>query len=140
MTARRRAVAGRERAREIACSGIALDQKELLSEEQLLLSAVVEIRLVARAAAIDVVQVEARRAEVHDGVGIALLLVKRRRIEGEIVVDELAEVGIGRAKIAFFRVRPVLHLAVALHFLREREEVVLLELDVRRRKHPSKAT
>src|SRR5205085_1065341 len=42
----------------------------------------------------DVVEVEARRAEVHQPVGIVLLLQAARRVEREVVVDELAEVGV----------------------------------------------
>ncbi len=70
----------------------------------------VHVGLIAGSAAIDIVEVEGRGAVVGDRVGILDLLETRRGIEGQVVVDELAEVGVERRHTALLGVRPVLRL------------------------------
>lgn len=53
---------------------------------------VVHIRLVGRAAAVNVVQIELRRAEVLQRVGVVLFLQATGRIERQVVSDELPEI------------------------------------------------
>ena len=67
----------------------------------------VEVGLIVRPATIDVVHVEARGAEILQGIGIVLLLEAAGGIEGQIVVNELAEVGVNGGDAAFLVVRAV---------------------------------
>ena len=55
---------------------------------------VVQERLVERPGAVQRVEVEAGRAEVAQRVRVVVALELRRRIERDVVVDELAEVGV----------------------------------------------
>jgi hypothetical protein len=55
--------------------------------------AVVHVRLVVAPAAVDAVEVEDRRAEVRQRVGVVLAGQARDGVEGQVVVDELPEVG-----------------------------------------------
>jgi hypothetical protein len=57
---------------------------------------VVHVGLVGGAAAVHGVEVEARRPEVVQGVGVVLPLEARDRVERDVVVDELAQVGVPR--------------------------------------------
>ena len=61
----------------------------------------VHVRLVGGAAAVERIQVEPRRPEVDQRVGVVLLHQARRGIERDVVVDELAQVGVagGDARI-----------------------------------------
>ena len=43
--------------------------------------------------AIDIVQIERRRAEIFHRVGIGLLVAERRQIQRDVVIDELPEIG-----------------------------------------------
>src|SRR5664280_2777900 len=54
----------------------------------------VEVGLVSRSAAVERVQIEPRRTEVVQGVRIVLPLQAGGGVEGDVVVDELAEVGV----------------------------------------------
>src|SRR5579864_5309682 len=62
----------------------------------------IQVRLIVRAAAVDAIQVKARRPVVDQSVGIVLALEAAGGVEGEIVVDELAEVGIPSADAGVF--------------------------------------
>ena len=86
-------------ARQIARTRIAAGQLFASKKSSI---GIVHIRLIGRAAAIDIVQVEGRRAEIRQRVEIVLLLQTAGRIEGDIVIDELAEIGIQRRNAAFF--------------------------------------
>ena len=69
----------------------------------------VEIRLVVRAAPVDIVEVEARGAEIGQRVGIILFDQRTGGIECEIMVDELAEISVaGRHAHILLRIRLVL--------------------------------
>ena len=78
-------------AREIARFRI-LAARDRIAEEEFV--AVVHIGLIARSAAIDIVEIEGGRAEVGQAVGITVLNQCGHRIEGHIVIDELTEIGI----------------------------------------------
>src|SRR3546814_9385721 len=51
------------------------------------------MRRAVGAEAVDAIQVEGRRAEVLQPQRIPLLVGRRRQVEGNVVVDELAEIG-----------------------------------------------
>ncbi|MND81693.1 hypothetical protein D3C80_734970 [compost metagenome] len=61
--------------------------------------ALVEIGMDARPVAIERIEVERRCAEIHRRQRIGLLLVERRRVQRDVVVDELAEIGIARRDV-----------------------------------------
>jgi hypothetical protein len=62
------------------------------AEEQLRpIGALVEMRTGARSAAVDAVELQRRRSEVRDRLRIDLTLENGRRIEGDVVIDELPE-------------------------------------------------
>ncbi len=63
-------------------------------QEAVALVVLIQIRLVIGTAAVQGVQIEAWRAEIFRGIRIVLLLQGAIRIEGEIVIDELPEVGV----------------------------------------------
>ena len=65
-----------------------------LHPTELRIQPLVEVGGVGGPAAVERVQVEARRAEVDQPVRIADALQGRDRIEGDVVVDELAQVGV----------------------------------------------
>src|SRR6202011_4175578 len=54
----------------------------------------IEVRLVIRSAAIDIVEIEPRRPEILQCIWVVLSLQAARGIEREIVIDELTEVGV----------------------------------------------
>ena len=54
---------------------------------------VVQLRVRVGAPPVDGVEVVAGGAEVGGGVGVGLLLVEGRGVEGDVVVDELADEG-----------------------------------------------
>jgi hypothetical protein len=60
---------------------------------------VVQERLIVRARAVHRIQVEARGSEIEQGVGIVVALQLGRRIEGEVVIGELPEVGEARGNV-----------------------------------------
>ena len=72
--------------------GVAAAVKRIAEQERI--AVIVEVRLVCRPSAIDIIQIECRTAEVYQCVGIVLLLQAARRIKRQIVIDELAEIGI----------------------------------------------
>ena len=76
---------------------------------------VVHVGLVIRTAAIHVVEVEGRRPEIDQRVGVVLALEGAGRVEGQIMVDELAQVGVERRDAAFLGVGPILGRIVRRH-------------------------
>src|SRR6266568_577030 len=99
----------------------------------------VQERLVVRAPPVQGVEVEAGRAEVDERIGIVVPLQLRRRIEGQVVVDELPEVREARGDVR------VVARADVLPFLRLRldhgpgervERVVRREEGGQVREHP----
>jgi hypothetical protein len=56
----------------------------------------VQVGLVGRAAAVQAVEVQARGAEVLQRIRVVQALQRRGRVEGDVVVDELAQVGVAR--------------------------------------------
>ena len=71
--------------------------------------------LVARTAAVDVVEIEGRRPEIRGRIGILLLLEATVRIESQVVIDELSEIGIECRDAAFLFVGTVLRLIEIRH-------------------------
>ena len=72
-------------------------RRRVLADEQLgRVVGVVDERLVGRARPIDRVEVEARSPEVGQRVGIVLVLKARRRVERQVVIEELADIGEAR--------------------------------------------
>ena len=69
-------------------------QQERLATRQQGVVACVEVGLLVRPAAIDVVEVEGGRTEIFEGFDVDALGVQGRGIEGDVVVDELAEIGV----------------------------------------------
>ena len=84
---------------------------------------------------VDRVEVERRGAEVRRAERVALLLVERGEVEGDVVVDELGEVGVAGGDIgvvAVLRGRVVVD-----HRLRQLEERVVAGVERRQhREHP----
>ena len=62
--------------------------------ERAVIGVLVEVGLVVWTAAVEAVQVEPRRAEVDLGARVEHALGDRRRVERQVVVDELAEIGV----------------------------------------------
>src|SRR6202011_4832414 len=71
-------------------------------------SPIVEVWLIGWTSPVDVVEIERRTAEVHQCIRIVLLLQTARRIERQIVINELAEVGIKSGYAALLVVLAVL--------------------------------
>src|ERR1700686_3246437 len=63
---------------------------------------VVHIRLVVRTTSVYVVEIERWRSEIRQSVRIILHLQATRRIERNVMIDELAQVRIERRNTAFF--------------------------------------
>src|SRR5215218_891564 len=91
---------------------------------------IVEVALLlARTGSVDGVELEARRAEVGDGVRIPPLQIQRRLVERKVVIDELAkkdEAG-GKVRVRFARLRRCARLRrwVFVHGAREiRKELI----------------
>src|SRR5262249_12029594 len=53
----------------------------------------IELAAAIRAEAIDGIEIERRRAEILDCVRVGLLLAERRKVQRDVVVDELAQIG-----------------------------------------------
>src|SRR5829696_2470509 len=66
----------------------------------------VQVWLVAGAAAIDRVQIEPGGAEVVQGVGVVLALKAGHRIKGDVVIDELTQIGVPGGNVGVLRRRP----------------------------------
>src|SRR5262252_8983650 len=77
------------------------------AEQEALAIVLVEIRLIAGTSTVDAIQVEGRCAEIDQRVRIALLLEAALRTKRQVVVDELAEIGIQSRDPALFLVRAV---------------------------------
>ncbi len=67
----------------------------------------VEIWLVVGASTVDVAEVEPRGSIVDQCIEIVLFLQAARRVEGQVVIDELAEIGVGGRDVAFFGIGTV---------------------------------
>ena len=118
---------------------------ERAAEEHVQAVVAVEIRLVVGAAAVDGVEVEARRAEVDQRVGGVRLLQTAGRVEGDVVVEELPEVGVaGGDPGVFLGVGLVVGrfpLVFRDHLLREVGQHFLGVVGWRKRpEHPSEAS
>jgi hypothetical protein len=69
--------------------------RHLIAEQKCVIS-VIHIWLVVRTTPVHVVAIERRRSEIGQSVRIVLHLQAARGIEGNVMVDELGEVGIER--------------------------------------------
>ena len=98
--------------------------------------ALVQVGLVVGAAAVDAVEVELRRAEVDQRVDVVLLLHAAGGVEGDVVVDELAEVGVAGVDAA---VLFVVVQARCLFSLRRRLGQPRVAFDLGRRGHAVRA-
>ena len=67
-----------------------------------------QIGLIVRPAPIDIVEIEPGCAIIDESIGIVLLLKRTRRVECQVVIDELAEICIDCRYAAFFRIGAVL--------------------------------
>src|SRR5262249_34706521 len=72
------------------------------------LIAVVQVRLITWTASIDTVEIEGGSAVVDERVGIVLLLQTARRVERQVVIDELSQVRVESGYPALFLVLAVL--------------------------------
>src|SRR6478609_6512831 len=88
-------------------------------------SVVVQVRLIVRAAAVDRVEIEAWRAKIFQRIRVVLLLQRAVRIERQIVIDELTEVGVSSrnrrifvTSLRFTKGR-IQELSAGLHVLQE---------------------
>src|SRR5256712_565169 len=78
----------------------------------------VEERLIVGSTAVDRIEVEPRGAEVDQGIRVIVALEFRRRIEREVVVDELSEVGDPRRDVGIVASRVlVTRFRLGLHHL-----------------------
>src|SRR5215472_13570428 len=68
---------------------------------------VVHIGLIIRPTAINVVEIQSGRSKIGQRIGVILRLQAAGRIESDVVVDKLAEVGVQRRNGAFFRILPI---------------------------------
>jgi hypothetical protein len=92
--------------------------------EQELAAAVVHVGLIARTASVEIVQVERGRTEIDEAVRILLLGQQAHGIEGDVVIDELAEIGVERGNTALLSVGAVLgRIEIADHVVGECREV-----------------
>jgi len=87
--------------RQVAVAVLVLPEQQLDPARLL----VVQERVVVRPGAVDGVEVEARRAEVVQAVRVVLSLQAGDRVEGDVMVDELAEVGVVRLDLRVVRSR-----------------------------------
>jgi hypothetical protein len=95
-----------------------------LAQVKALAIVLIEIGLIAGPPAIDIVEVQSRRAEIHQAVGILGLGEQAHRVEGDVVVDELAEIGVEGRDSALLAVRAVLRrIEGRRHLVGERGEV-----------------
>ena len=62
-----------------------------VTQEQTRSTLVVKIGLVIRTLAVHTIEIEAWRAEIHEPIRIILLLQAARRIERQVMIDELAD-------------------------------------------------
>jgi hypothetical protein len=58
------------------------------------LVAVVHVGLVGRPAPVQGIEIQPRRPEIDEGVRVVLLHQARRRVERDVVIDELPEIGV----------------------------------------------
>ena len=105
----------------------------------------IEVGLVGRAAPVERVEIEARGAEVVQRVGVVLALQARHRVEGQVVVDELAEVGVAgrdrRVLVVVLLALRLLPLARLDHLARQRLEVAIRVVEDRQvAEHASEAS
>ena len=71
-------------------------------------SIIVEVRLIVGTAAIDVIQIERGRAKVGQCVRVVLFGQTAHRIKGDVVIQELAEVGVESRNAALLVILAVL--------------------------------
>ena len=77
-------------ARQIA--GVRIAAGNRISKEKF--PTVVHVRLIIRSSSINIVQIKGGRAKIDESVWIILFLKAACRVEGDIVIDKLAEVSI----------------------------------------------
>ena len=76
----------------VAVARHVLDTVDIRRQQQLVpVGRIVELGLIRRTAAVDRVEVVARRPEVDFGIRILLLLIERCGVERDVVVDELPD-------------------------------------------------
>ena len=108
-----------------------------LAEEKLA-GIVVHVGLVVRTAPVEIVQIERRRAEIDQPVRVLLLGQRAHGIEGDVVIDELAEIRVERGNSALLGVGAVFgRIEIADHVVGERREICdvvgLVRAEFRRR-------
>ena len=99
--------------------------RESASELKMPAVGLVQIRLIVRSAAVDVVEVELRTAKVNQRIRVVLLHQRAGWIKCEVMIDELAEIGVagGDALVLFvvdLRFRSRLLLSLRDHQRRQR--------------------
>src|SRR2546428_557683 len=90
----------------------------VMPDEEVEAVRLVEERLIVGSTAVDRIEVEPRGAEVDQGIRVIVALEFRRRIEREVVVDELSEVGEPRRDVGIVATRVlVTRFRLGLHHL-----------------------
>jgi hypothetical protein len=74
-------------AREVAHVGRFVVLKQRPAQPEFV--AVVQVWLVGRSVSVQRIEIETRRAKIHQRIRIVVLLQARRGIEGDVVIDEL---------------------------------------------------
>src|SRR6185369_560387 len=67
----------------------------------------VEIRIIVRTIGIERIKIVARRAEVAQSIRVVVALEFRIRVKGDVMVNELAEIGESRGNIRIVEIRIV---------------------------------
>ena len=75
---------------------------EDLAQAQMQAIGLVEIGLIVRSASVDAVQIQRRRAEVLDRGDVDVAVPERGRIERQVVINELSEIGIAGGNAGVF--------------------------------------
>src|SRR5438067_2066642 len=126
---------GPDEPREVVLAGL------VVANQKMDAVLIVQERLVVRSAAVDGVEVEPRGAEVDERVRIVVSLELRRRIEGQVVVDELPEVGEARRDVRVVACRVLLSRRLGFdHLAGKRLEIFVVRQERRQvPKHAAEA-
>src|SRR5207248_1786956 len=110
-------------ARQVPCTRVRIIARKFSSEKKMD-SVSVQVGLVVRAAPVNAIKIEPGRAKVDEGIRVILLLKTAIRVEREVMVDKLAEVGIPSRNVGILfgipiGIRSLFFLGFSSHGLRE---------------------